>query len=234
MLFHSDDYQYEDYEGYAEDDAAAGRRFGPAAASRLRALSTLAADRRERMQDTAREAALAAAAAEAATSAADAADALLPWEADAAESRVAVGSPEEQRAGALAALRAAREGAPPAASLAPGAAERFRELAVVVEPYLPPPPPPQQPRPRAVDAPLGTLGALGVLQQEWGQGQVSSSSQVEAGPALERVTVAEEADAAAMPEPAAAAAWEQPQPVVAEAVREVSHRVAIEGDLRTR
>jgi hypothetical protein len=221
----TDEYQYEDYEGYGEEDAAAGRRFGPAAASRLRALSTLAADRRERMQDTAREAALAAAAAEAATSAADAADALLPWEADAAESRVAVGSPEEQRAGALAALRAAREGAPPAASLAPGAAERFRKLAVVVEPYLPPPPPPVQPRPRAVDAPLGTLGALGVLQQEWGV----------QGPQVERVT--DEAVAATPEAPQPAAAWE-PQAAAAaaappEAVREVCMRwCEIEGLMR--
>jgi hypothetical protein len=180
------EYSYEDYEGYGDEDAAAGRAYGPGAGARLRALSTLAADRRERMQDTAREAAAAASAAAAAVSEAQAAEEgalgaggaasggaaaaaaaavggalppMLPWEADAVESLVAVGSPEAQRAAALAALKRARQGdgggGRAAAHWSPAAEAAYREAMLVEEVYLPPPPPlPPPPKPRAVDVRL--------------------------------------------------------------------------------
>ncbi len=82
----------DDYEGYAEEDAASGRSAGLEA--RARVLATLALDRRERLQESNRVALQR--------------DSETP--AAGADEVDAEGSPERQRAIAMAALRAAKEG----------------------------------------------------------------------------------------------------------------------------
>ena len=146
------DYGYESsYDGEEEEDAG---RSAAGLAARSRMLATLALDRRERLQD-------------------QTLDAMQPPPAAATEQlepEVAEGSPspDRQRALAMAALKAAREDASLRLSTqwssdVEGAyrARSRRPETVVREVYVPPP------RPRAVDAPLGTMGALGLLQDEW-------------------------------------------------------------------
>jgi hypothetical protein len=136
-------------------DAAAAQQAAQAAQSAAAAAEDDAAGARAAADADARASTL-----KVPTESADAA-ALLPWEADAAEVRVAVGPPAAQRAAALAALARARAApaAPSTAHWSPSAEAQYREaMAVVQEAYLPPPPPPPPPpKPRAIDVRLRLL-----------------------------------------------------------------------------